>query len=357
MSMRHNYTACMLLATLAAAAAGLAPSPGAAQSTGKTYRIYLSNNFVGNDYRQQMLRTAEITVKKGPLANRVNLKIENVETTTQAQINSLNNIIRARPDAVLIDAGSPTALNPTISRACHAGILVISFDQVVTADCAYKLQSNWDTMTHDLATWMVVALGGRGKVLVDRGLPGAGISEMLEKGYESVLGQHTGIQVVGYFNGNYAIGPEQTGVASLLAANPQVDGVLTQGYGVGAIKALQDAGRKIVPVVGFSYNISAVTCAQVVGAKCMLGTNPAYLSSDALRLAVDILDGKPKPPMSVKLESPRLTTDLLPGDYTKGVTIDKIVIGENAFPDQPPGLTLPVAPNWLPITPQDVAGK
>lgn len=355
--MRHIHAACMLFSSFAVGLAPATLSPAAAGTVGKTYTIYLSNNFVGNDYRQQMLRTAEITVKKGPLAGRVNLRIQNVETTTQAQINSLNNIIRARPDAILIDAGSPTALNPTIARACHAGILVVSFDQVVTAGCAYKLQSNWGTMTHDLATWMVAALGGKGKVLVDRGLPGAGISMMLEQGFETVLARHPDIEIVGYFNGNYAVGPEQTGVASLLAANPEVDGVLTQGYGVGAIKALQEAGRKIVPVVGFSYNISAVTCAQVPGAKCMLGTNPAYLSSDALRLAVDILDGKPRPERSVELESPRLTTDLLPGDYTKGVVFEKIAIGKNAFPDQPPGLTLPVAPDWLDITPQDVAGK
>ncbi len=355
--MRQIGVTGVLLSALAAIAAGLAPAPAGAQNAGKKYTIYLSNNFVGNDWRQQMLRSADVSVKAGPLAGRVDLKIQNVETTTQAQINSLNNIIRAHPDAILIDAGSPTALNPTVERACQAGILVISFDQVVTADCAYKVESNWDTMTHDLATWMVAALGGKGKVLLDRGLPGAGISEKLEKGYEKVLAQHPDIQIVGYFNGNYALGPEQTGVASLLAANPEVDGVLTQGYGVGAIKALQEAGRKIVPVVAFTYNISAVTCAQTPGAKCVLGANPAYLSSDALRMAVDILDGKPKPPKSIQLESPRLTTDLLPGDYTPGVKFEKIVIGKNAFPDEPPGLALPVSPDWVQITPQEVAGK
>ncbi len=209
------------VATLFGAAAALAAGLGgeAARAAEKTYTIYLSNNFVGNDWRQQMLRSATVSVSKGPLAGRVDLKIENVDTTTQAQINSLNNIVRAKPDAILIDAGSPTALNPTIERACKDGILVISFDQVVTADCAYKVSSNWDTMTHDLATWIVTVMGGKGKVLVDRGLAGAPISEMLETGYEKVLKENPGIEVVGYFNGNYALGPEQTGVASLLAAN------------------------------------------------------------------------------------------------------------------------------------------
>ena len=339
----------------ACAMLGLATLPAQAQA--KTYTIYLSNNFVGNDWRQQMLRSAQISVAKGPLAGRVNLKIENVETTTQAQINSLNNIVRAKPDAILIDAGSPTALNPTIERACQAGILVISFDQVVTADCAYKVSSNWDTMTHDLATWIVTAMGGKGKVLVDRGLAGAPISAMLESGFETVLKEHPGIEVVGYFNGNYALGPEQTGVASLLAANPQIDGILTQGYGVGAIKALQGAGRPIVPVTAFSYNISGVTCAQTQGAKCILGVNPAYLSSEAIRLAVEVLDGKSQAPKVMLLESPRLTTTMLQADFSPDAKFEKIEIGKDAFPDSPPGLALPVTPSWVDITAKEAAGS
>ena len=109
-----------------------------------------------------------------------------------------------------------------------------------------------------LAEWMAEQLGGKGKVIVDRGLAGAPISAQLENGYEKVLEKYPDIEIVGDYNGDYALGPEQSGVASLLAANPQVDGILTQGYGSGAIQALKDAGRPIVPVTGFSYNVSAV---------------------------------------------------------------------------------------------------
>ena len=91
-----------------------------------------------------MERVAEVSVNKGPLDGRVDLQIENVENTVQAQINSLNNIIRQKPDAILVDAGSAAALNPTIKKACDAGIVVISFDQVVTEPCAYALASDWN---------------------------------------------------------------------------------------------------------------------------------------------------------------------------------------------------------------------
>src|SRR5258708_38575632 len=106
-----------LFAVTATAASLVAGTVDWSAAADKKYTIYLSNNFVGNDWRQQMLRSADIAVKKPPLAGRVDLKTEVVETTIQAQINSLNNIIRAKPDAILIDAGSAESLNPTIKKA------------------------------------------------------------------------------------------------------------------------------------------------------------------------------------------------------------------------------------------------
>ena len=254
------------------------------------YVIYLSNNFVGNDWRQQMQRVAEVSVNKGPLAGRSTSRSRTSRTRSRRRSTRSTTSSAQKPDAILVDAASDTALNPTIKRACDAGIVVISFDQMVTEPCAYAVASDWDMIPAVLAEWMVEQLGGKGNVIVDRGLAGAPISAQLQGGYEKVLAKYPDIEVVGYYNGDYALGPEQSGVAALLAANPQVDGILTQGYGSGAIQALKDAGRPIVPVIGFSYNVSALTCAQTEGAKCILGSNPAYLSSEAIKLAVEILD-------------------------------------------------------------------
>jgi ribose transport system substrate-binding protein len=205
---------------------------------------------------------------------------------------------------------------------------------------------------------MAVQLNGKGKVFIDRGLAGAPISAALVKGYLDVLKKYPGIEVIGNYNGEYALGPEQAGVAALLAAHPEVDGILTQGYGTGAIKALQDAGRKIVPVTAFSYNVAAVTCAQTPGAKCILGSNPAYLSSEAIKLAVDILDGKPKPAdRHILVYGDFVTTDPIKSALYPDAVMDKIEIGKNAFPDGAPGLTLPVTPSWVDITAKDASGS
>jgi ribose transport system substrate-binding protein len=344
----------IVIGCVAAGFAAAAVGPSIADD--KKYTIYLSNSVIGNDWLQQMIRSAEISATKGPLAGRVDLRVETVENTTQAQINSLNNIIAAKPDAIIVHAGSVSALDPTLERACAAGIVVVSFSQVVTAECPYKINTNWDHVNHDIPTWLANVLGGEGKVIVDRGLPGSPISEASNKEIEKVLGAFPGIEIVGWYTSNYELGAEQAGVASLLAANPEIDGILTAGYGTGAIQALKDAGRPLVPIVMFAYNGSATACAQEPGLKCFIYTHPPYLSADAIKLAVDVLDGKPPATKLVENDYPRLTTDIVEGDFSPGVVFDKLEIGKNVFPDLPPGLVLPVSPSWIDITPEEASG-
>ena len=74
----------------------------------------------------------------------------------------------------------------------------------MTADCAYKLHSDFDIMANNQAEWMAAMLGGKGKVLMDDGLAGAPISEQFAKNFAKAFAKYPGIEVVGHYNGNYA---------------------------------------------------------------------------------------------------------------------------------------------------------
>ena len=348
----------LVVGLLAAGSVGTMAQDGSAAPSVKPYEIYLSNGLIGNDWLQQMQRIAEVAVTKPPLAGRVNLHIETVDNSADAQISSLNNIIAAKPDAILIHAADASALDPTIQAACDAGIVVVSFSQVVTAPCPYKVNTNWASVNHDIPTWLANVLGGKGKIIVDDGLPGSPISEASNIEIAKVLSGFPGIEVVGHYVSKYALGEEKAGVASLLAANPQVDGILTAGYGTGAIEALKEAGRPLVPIVAFSYNGTATECATETepGLECFIYTHPPYLSADAIKLAVDVLDGNPPATKEILNDYPRLTTKQVEGDFSPGVEIQDLEIGKNVFPDMPPGVVLPIAPKWLEVTPEEAAG-
>ena len=190
--MRYNLQrlamAASVVALVAACGGGTAASPGAgataaasadasadasAASGKEKYTIYLSAVTIGNDWLQQMLRSPRLRSTKAPLAGRVNLTGREVENSEQAQINSLNNIIapsRTRSSSTRLHRRRST--RPS-KRACAAGIVVVSFSQVVTAPCPYKVNTNWAHVNHDIPSGWPNVLGGKGKILVDEGLPGS----------------------------------------------------------------------------------------------------------------------------------------------------------------------------------------
>ncbi len=109
-------------------------------------------------------------------------------------------------------------------------------------------------------------------------------------------------------------------------------------------------------MTGSPFNLTTSTCAKTEGAQCILAPNPAYLSAEAMKLAVEILDGKKPAEKRILLRNAFLTTDPVPSELYPDAKMQKIEVGKNAFPDMAPGLFLPVSPDWVEITPTEAAG-
>jgi ribose transport system substrate-binding protein len=346
------------LATLAAAGGGTlaATASGQAKSEAKAaaapYTVYLSNSYLGNDWRQQMEKTAEAAAKLAPLKGKVNLTVVNTNNDPTDQTNSLNQIILKKPNAIMIDASSPTALNATIDRACAMGIKVISFDNPVTATCATKVGTNFSVSGRIGAEWLAKTLHGKGQIAMDTGLAGAPVSLTIVNAFKSVLKKYPGIKVVATYQSQYALAPEQQAASSIVAAHPDLAGVLSQSYGSGFQVALKQAGKKPIPMYAQAYNGTFVQCATLKGAQCAITSNPATLGAEALRIALQELQGK-KFPNTVYLPSPAYETNNV---SVPGTKFQKIKVGVNAFPKISPGATIPFSPTWTHITAAQALG-
>lgn len=331
-------------------------------SGGKVYKVVLSNNFLGNDFRPEMERIARLTAALAPFKGHMALQIANSQNTPQAQIASLNSIIESHPDAILVDDGAGPALNPVVQRACSLHILVVSFDNPVTAPCAYKVSQDMYSGQVVVGQWMNWALNGGGKIFVDRGLPGAPVSAQIQNGFMKGLSDaNSKITVAGQYTGGYAPGPEQQGISQLLAGNKDVTGVMTQGYCQPAFKAFQNAGISATPATTcYGYNGELVACVKQK-AKCAVLTGSPEVVQIAEKTALDALDGTSKPSTSVVIPVPMTLYTSNSSAFTAktnpaNVEIHNIVLGQNAFPNLPPGLALPVTQPQYAITAQQASG-
>ena len=117
-----------------------------ADTSGK--RIAFSNNYAGNSWRQAMLKSYDIVTKKA-VADKV-VGAADVFTTADkdvpTQAAQIQNLILQGYDAIVINASSPDALNGAIKQACDAGIVVVSFDGIVTEPCAYRVVVDFKDM-------------------------------------------------------------------------------------------------------------------------------------------------------------------------------------------------------------------
>jgi ribose transport system substrate-binding protein len=278
---------------------GSSPSSGGGSSSGKTYKIVMSNGFVST-WRTEMQELAKaMAASNAPYKGHVDMKVVVSDTSPTAQIQSINNIIATKPDAILIDALSPTALNPVVKRACAQGITVVYFDQVGTQmdKCAYRVHNNEYALFQNNAEWLAKTLHGKGRVLQDLGLPGSPISQIGTKAAQDVFKKYPGMKIVAKYEGNYTPGPTKQAVTRILTSNKGIDGV----YGIagvdGAVQAFQETNTKMVPMTNFgdmSVRLTHLIDAnKSKGLEFNMAENAPTLAGQALQVAWAALNKQP----------------------------------------------------------------
>ena len=258
------------------------------------YDIY----FVGNSYSVQMWKEFESGVAKYPKVKEV-IYTESAGDV-QRQIANIEDLITNKVDAMIITPNSPTALVPVLTKAQNAGIKVIlngatiegtSYDALVTVD--------------DLdfgrvgAEWLVKQLNGKGNIIMLDGLAGISVSDDRSQGALNVFNKYPDIKIVaqGFATWDYATA--KIVVADMLASNPRIDGVWSQGGAMtqGAIEAFVAAGRPLVPMTGEDANgfLKLWKKYQPDGFTSIATSKPTWIGLLALEAAIDLLEGKSVP--------------------------------------------------------------
>ena len=226
-------------ATLAAVA-----GPVQADTSGK--KIAFSNNYAGNSWRQAMLKSYDLVTKKA-LADKA-VAAADVFTTADKEVPTqaaqIQNLILQGYDAIVIDAGSPDALNGAVKQACDAGIVVVSFDGIVTEPCAYRVVVDFKSVGEQEVEQMAKFQPKGGNLLEIRGLAGTSIDQAVHDGIVEGVKKHGEFKIVASVTGDWDQTTAQKAVATVLPSLPPLVGVVDQGGdGYGAAQAFAAAGK------------------------------------------------------------------------------------------------------------------
>lgn len=282
-----------LLASAAILTAGLASAAFAAD---KKYTIGYDNYFMGNSWSVQL--AAEFQAEAEKHKDQVDVVYVESAGDTQKQIANIEDLITKKVDAIITTPTSPTALIPALKKARAAGIKVIllastiksqDYDALVTVDDVAFGRAG--------AEWLVKKLDGKGDIIVLNGIAGLSTSDDRFKGAKEVFDQYPDIKILAAVNASWDYAQGKQAVSNLLAANPKIDGVWSQGGAMtlGAIDAFEAAQRPLVPMTGEDNNgyLKRWKALEGKGFDSIGTSKPTWLGSEALIVAINLLDGKP----------------------------------------------------------------
>lgn len=280
-----------------------APASGGAAAAEKKgeYVIALSNSFLGNTWRQTMVEVFEKVAGDAKAAGQIkDFKVQNTgQNTATEQIAQLKSLILQDVDAILINAASPDALNPTIKQACDKGIKVVVFDSLASEPCAYKLQDSIADYGFEEGEFVAKTMGGKGNVLMVRGVVGSEPEKIINDGQRKALKQYPDIKIVRSLVGQASNSVTQQAVGNALPSLPDIDGVITGGSSLGAVQAFQSEKRDL-PVVAFDNSGEALRFWQKQKQKdpdyeaVSVRTEPGQAAA-AFHMAMLALEGKTLP--------------------------------------------------------------
>lgn len=219
---------------------------GASFAGTETAKIAFSNNFAGNAWRQAMLKSYEIVANKA-VADKI-VGSSDIFTTADKEVATqaaqILDLVKKGYNAIVINAGSTDQLNGAVKQACDAGVVVVSFDGIVTEPCAYRVIVDFKAWGRQEVAQMAKLQPKGGNLLEIRGLAGTSVDALVHQGIVDGVKANPQFKIVSTVVGNWDQDTAKKAVEAVLPSLPEIVGVVDQGGDAyGAAQAFAAANR------------------------------------------------------------------------------------------------------------------
>lgn len=304
---------------------GLVATASGADAAAK-HKIFLSMSFIGNDWQAEAANMVKAMAAHKSMADKVDLQVQVAGPNAQRQIQQINAMVQAGAEAIVIFPISPTALNQVVKNACDKGVKVFAYDGEITEPCAYNISIDQEEAGRVTAEWLVKKLNGKGNIVLVTGVPGTSVDNLRTKAAKEVFAKNPEIKIVGEAVGMWSQAVARTELSKITATRSwdQISGLWMQAGCYTANSMQLEAGKKpeeLLPCAGEGSNGGRIQMlpigTEVEGAASPYAplnaprisyASPPYSGGLALKLAVQVLEGKDVP-KKVTLPLPVVTND------------------------------------------------
>ncbi|KAA5541280.1 hybrid sensor histidine kinase/response regulator transcription factor [Adhaeribacter rhizoryzae] len=260
-----------------------------------TYTIGFSQ-CTGNDvWRQDMLRGMQRELAFHPNTRLLYL---DAEGNSQTQINQIKELIRAKPDLLIVSPNEAEPITPIVEEVYQKGIPVVVVDRKTASSfyTAYVGGNNYE-VGKTAGQYIGAALQGRGQVLEITGLPKSSPTVERHRGFSEAISKYPGITIIKTFPGDWEKNIAKARLQKNIADLPTVDLVFAHNdqMALGAHEVFKEKGllgkTKFIGIDGLAGPLGGIQMVNdgILNATMLYPTG----GEEAIRTAMQILLKKP----------------------------------------------------------------
>ncbi|MEU6094993.1 substrate-binding domain-containing protein [Streptomyces sp. NPDC047079] len=193
----------------------------------------------------------------------VTLEITEGSNDTAAQIGQIETLINKKIDVLVILPADGKALTQVGLKAMRAGIPVINLDRIFNTPQAYRCWIGGDNygMGFNAGHYIGEKLKGKAdsRVVELAGIDNLELTKQRTQGFDDALKNYPNIRKVARQAADFTVESGQAKMSQLLQAQSKIDAVWNHDddQGVGALRAIEQAGRDEFLMVGGAGALSA----------------------------------------------------------------------------------------------------
>ena len=246
---------------------------------------------------------------EGELGIALKVKTAAQETSIEQQIQLVDDMIAAKVGAIVIAPGDSQRLIPSLKKAIAAGIKVVNIDNRLDPE-ALKLAElapipfvgvDNEAGAYKAGKFLTEGIASPTEAAILEGIRSADNAHQRMAGARRAFSDNKDVTLVASEGGNWEINVAYDVTKGIFAQHPQVKLVFAANdmMAMGAIKYLQESGRKQVKVVGYDALEEAV--AEIKGGRmaATIDQQAAEQGYQGVQLAVRMMQGAQVPALTM----------------------------------------------------------
>ena len=228
--------------------------------------------------------------------------VVDAQNDSAKQSNDVDDLIQQQVDVILINPVDSSAIQPAVEAANDAKIPVIAIDRSSDGGEVLTLVASDNVKGGEMAAQFILdKIGENGRVVELQGIPGASATRERGKGFEEFA--EGKLELAEKQSAEFDRAKGLTVMENILQSTKDITAVFAQTdeMALGAIEALEAAGKKDVIVVGFDGNDDGLKAVEEGRLTATIAQQPDEMGKIALQAAYDFFAGKE---LGAKIDSP-----------------------------------------------------